>query len=283
MRVFRFTILILLLLVSACNDKARLDVISLNVRFDNPADGANEWIARRDIVTGFLIDEQAELFGLQEVLWHQYEYIDSLLGAYGSVAAGRSDGLKAGEMTPVFYNKERFDLMDHNTFWLSETPSIPGSKGWGAVLPRIVTWAKLFDNFTANELYFFNTHFSHMSDSARIMSARILSRQVELIAGDKNFIICGDFNMRPDSQAYKELFSGDSNTINDSFNILEREIIGPVDTYNGFTDKEQGSDRIDYIFVREGTVVYAHETLKIKKDLIFISDHWPVRASLLLK
>ncbi len=272
-----------ILFLLSCSDGLRLDVISLNVRYDNPADGDNEWMARRDIVADFLIGEQAELFALQEVLWHQYEYIDSLLGSYGSVTAGRSDGLKAGEMTPVFYNKERFNLIDHNTFWLSETPSIPGSKGWGAVLPRIVTWVKLFDNFTGSELYFFNTHFSHMSDSARIMSARILSGQVELIAGDKNFIICGDFNMSPDSQAYKELISGNSNTINDSFNILGTDITGPIDTYNGFTDKDEGSGRIDYIFVKEGTVVYTHEILKIKKDSIFISDHWPVKTSLLLK
>jgi endonuclease/exonuclease/phosphatase family metal-dependent hydrolase len=267
---------VLILFLFSCSDDFRLDVISLNVRYDNPSDTGNEWTVRKDILVDFLIEEQPELIGLQEVLWHQYEYIDSMLDAYGSVAAGRSDGLKAGEMTPVFYNKKRFDLMDQNTFWLSETPSIPGSKGWGAVLPRIVTWAKLYDNFTAKELYFFNTHFSHMSDSARIMSARILSRQVELIAGDRNFIICGDFNMRPDSRAYKEMLSGDSNIICDSFNLLETEIIGPVDTYNGFNDEEEGSDRIDYIFVKEGTGVYTHQTVKIKKDSVFISDHWPV-------
>lgn len=271
-----------ILLLLSCSDNSKLDVISLNIRYDNPADAVNAWSLRKDVVVDFLIDEHPDIFGLQEVLWHQYQYIDSLLPGYKSVSAGRNDGIRNGEMTPLFFNEKRFDLIDHNTFWLSETPDMPGSKGWGAVLPRIVTWARLNDNFTGNELYFFNTHFSHMSDSARIMSAGILSRQVMMIAGNKNFVICGDFNMRPDSEAYKTLLDGDSNPINDSFILSLTRPAGPPDTFNGFKNTG-GSGRIDYVFVKDSTIVYTHTTLKIMEDSLFISDHWPVKVSLLLK
>ena len=137
-----------ILLLLSCSDNSKLDVISLNIRYDNPADAGNAWSLRKDVVVDFLIDEHPDIFGLQEVLWHQYQYIDSLLPGYKSVSAGRNDGIRSGEMTPLFFNEKRFDLIDHNTFWLSETPDMPGSKGWGAVLPRIVTWARLNDNFT---------------------------------------------------------------------------------------------------------------------------------------
>ena len=81
----------------------------------------------------------------------------------------------------------------------------PGSKGWGASLPRIVTWVELKDKKSKKRLYYFNTHFAHDSDSARIMSAGILLKEVKRIAGRNSFVITGDFNMSPESKAYSIL------------------------------------------------------------------------------
>lgn len=282
MRKILFIVFSLFLSLISCKYETRLKVISLNIRYDNPRDGVNAWPNRKDIVVDFLEGERADIFGLQEVLFHQYSYIDSLLPEYSSVYAGRDDGKKKGEMSPVFYNSKRFKALESNTFWLSETPGIPGSKGWGAVLPRVVTWVKLYDRTSEEEHYFFNTHFSHMSDSARLMSSLILAEQVREISGNSKFVITGDFNMLPDSKAYKALTRDGGNMISDTYLITKSDPEGASYTYNGFKN-EPGSGRIDYIFVKEGTVIYTHETLKIKKDSIFISDHWPVKTSLLLK
>ena len=55
---------------------------------------------------------------MQEVLWNQYQLLDSVLPDYSSVGVGRNDGARGGEMNPVFFRKEKFDMVRNITFWL---------------------------------------------------------------------------------------------------------------------------------------------------------------------
>ena len=58
----------------------------------------------------------------------------ALLGpSYGHVGVGRDDGMQAGEYSPIFYDRRRFEVVDWKTIWLSPTPEVPGSKGWDTV------------------------------------------------------------------------------------------------------------------------------------------------------
>jgi endonuclease/exonuclease/phosphatase family metal-dependent hydrolase len=219
---------------------------------------------------------------MQEVLWHQYEFLDSVLTDYASTGSGRDDGSKGGELNPVFYRKDKFDLVRTITFWLSETPGFPGSRAWGSYYPRIVTWLELVQKETNKHFFFFNTHFAHDSDSARIMSSRLLKDSVSEISGEYPFIITGDLNMLPDSKGY-EVLTGPEESLSifrDSYTISETRPGGQGYTFNGFSD-EPGRGRIDYIFVRNGMEVLEHKTVKHKEDNIFISDHWPVLTRVL--
>ncbi len=184
------TVVVLTFLLVSCTpkDDSAIDVMTLNIRLDNPADSANAWPHRAPIVAGFINDRTPDLLGMQEVLWHQYEYLDSALTGYGSVAAGRDDGLQKGEACPVFYRLGRFDALANGTFWLSATPEMPGSIGWGAALTRISTWVRLYDSVMNDTLLFLNTKFYHISDSARLMSSGVLLERVRS-CGDNNFII----------------------------------------------------------------------------------------------
>ena len=116
------------------------------------------------------------------------------------------------------------------------------------------------------------------------MSSMIISKEVRNIAGDSPFIITGDFNMLPDSRAYA-ILTGEGNSdslIVDSHIISETYPSGLDYTFNGFTD-EEGRGRIDYIFVRKGTRVITHETKGPKRGELFLSDHWPVVAAVILR
>lgn len=286
-RTIIFYAILFLLVFSGCSHKSNEDaikVMTLNIRYDSPGDSLNAWPNRAAIVRNFIRNEEPDLLGMQEVLQHQYEFLDSALSDYGSIGVGRSDGAKGGEMNPVFYRKERFDMIRTKTFWLSGTPEVPGSKAWGAGLPRIVTWVELVDKNSHKHLFYFNTHFAHDSDSARIMSAGLLLSKVDSISSDFPFVITGDFNMLPTSKGY-EILTGPAESVpllKDSFVISERNPIGPMYTFNGFTDK-QGSGRIDYIFVKDGLKVLSHKTIIKKERRIYISDHWPVEAVITLK
>lgn len=272
---------LILTIVGGCekNDRRDISVITFNIRYDNPRDSLNAWPNRAGIVCDFLKSQKPDLFGLQEALWYQYEAIDSALSGYSSVAVGRDDGKKKGEMNPVFYNITRFNYVSDSTFWLSETPGKPGSRGWGASLPRIVTWVKLEEKKSGKPLYYFNTHFAHDSDSARVMSAEVLLNEVRRIAGKEKFIITGDFNMLTDSRAYAILTESGKPAplLKDSYTITESAPYGPKGTFNGWSD-EPAPGRIDYIFVKRGATVKSLTTIKIKNGPVFISDHWPVKA-----
>lgn len=281
-RILIYFSVLTLMLTGGCSgekNETSLKVMTFNLRYDNPRDSINAWPNRTGIVTNFLRTEKPDLLGMQEVLDHQYEYLDSVLTDYESVGVGRSDGARGGEMNPVFFRKDRFDLVRTITFWLSETPYIAGSQAWGAGLPRIVTWVELADRNTHDHLFYFNTHFAHDSDSARVMSAKLLMEKVDSIARGSLFVITGDFNMTPESKGYS-ILTGPYESVpmlRDSHDISAKRPYGPAYTFNGFSDKV-GNGRIDFVFVKDGLNVLEHKTFIKKEKGVFISDHWPVMA-----
>jgi endonuclease/exonuclease/phosphatase family metal-dependent hydrolase len=70
--------------------------------------------------------------------------------------------------------------------------------------------------------------------------------------------------------------------LKDAYTISEKRPSGPAFTFNGFSDKP-GTGRYDYIFVRNGMRVLDHSTVIKKEKGVFISDHWPVMASVSIK
>jgi endonuclease/exonuclease/phosphatase family metal-dependent hydrolase len=281
--LFVSSVVLCLVILSGCSHKNtgnNIKVMTLNIRYDNPEDSIYAWTERASQVCAFIDDERPDILGMQEVLWTQYQYLDSVLTEYSSVGVGRNDGSREGEMNPVFFRKGRFDPVRNITFWLSDSPDVAGSKGWGASLPRIVTWMELVDKRNHKHFFFFNTHFAHDSDSARLMSSKILLKEVNKIAEGYPFIISGDFNMPPTSTGYSILTGPNESVplIKDSYVITEKRPYGPVCTFNGFSDKKETA-RIDYIFVRNGMKVLEYKTVTKKDHGIFISDHWPVLTS----
>ena len=286
-KLYFFTVLILPVILSGCHKKPDVNILrvmTLNVRFDNPEDSVNDWPKRAHIVSNFVKNEKPDLLGMQEVLANQYNYLDSVLTDYNSVGIGRTDGAKGGEMNPVFFRKDRFELIRTRTFWLSETPEAAGSQSWGANLPCIVTWAELSEKTTHQHFYFFNTHFAHDSDSARIMSSGLLLDKVDSIAAGFPFVITGDLNMLISSKGY-EILTGPYESVpllSDTYAVTEKRPVGPAYTFNGFAE-DKSTGRVDYIFVRNGLKVLEYRTFIKKEHGIYISDHWPVMATVSLK
>ncbi len=284
---FFLIIALLCIIISACSRNVKKDditVMTFNIRYDNPDDSAFAWSNRVPVLSNLLLKEKPDIIGMQEVLYSQYELLDSLLDNYVSVGVGRDDGAKEGEMNPVFFNSERFEFVRTLTFWLSETPEKEGSKAWGSSLPRIVTWVELVDKKIHQHFFVFNTHFAHDSDLARINSSKMLMKEVGKISSGFPFIVTGDFNMDPKSLGYKILIGPDESVplFMDSYVVSDGKPVGPSGTFNGFGN-DKGNRRIDYIFVRNGMKVKDYETIVRKEHGIFISDHWPVVATVLLK
>ncbi len=129
-----------------------LNVMTWNIRLNTPSDGINAWPNRKDWVAEIIVKNKVDIAGFQEVLVEQLEDLKARLPEMDVYGVGRNDGKNAGEFTPIFFRKDRFELLDQSTFWLSMTPDKTASKGWDAALPRIASWVKLKDRQTGSVL-----------------------------------------------------------------------------------------------------------------------------------
>ena len=275
------TISILLFLIPATLFSQQMNIISYNIRLNTASDGVNAWPNRIEMVNGLLRFHEADIFGLQEALYDQIQDIEKGLPEYEWFGVGRDDGEKAGEFSPIFYNKSKFILYDHGTFWLSPTPDVP-SKGWDAALNRIVTWGLFQSKITGKQFLVFNTHFDHRGTEARKNSALLIEKKIREMTRNKNLpvILTGDFNLTPDQEPIILL----KKYMKDSFEVTEEQPYGPVGTYNGFKiEADLSSNRIDYIFVHGDVDVLKYAALTDFMDHRFPSDHLPVFAKVVLK
>lgn len=248
-------------------------VSSFNIRFDNTGDGVNQWNNRKENVVSFLKTQDMDIVGMQEVLHSQMEYLQSNLPDYGSVGVGRQDGDSLGEYAPIYYKKEHFELVEGNTFWLSETPDSP-SRGWDAVLERICTYAKLRDTRNNRIINIFNTHYDHIGSRARLESAKLIMDSVAAQDETEWVILTGDLNHTPDDRPYDILTAGN---LEDCF--FSKSTFGPEGTFNGFNPDGTFNRRIDYVFAK-GFARESYTTYDLIVSGNFLSDHFPVAALL---
>lgn len=258
-------------------------IMTYNARFDQVNDGPNQWNLRKDRFIDLIRYHSPDLFGVQEPLPNQVADLKAGLLEFNDYGVGRNDGISSGEFNSIFYRSNRFELLDQGTFWLSETPDIPGSKGWDANYPRICSWVYLRDQQTNQKLYYFNTHFDHIGANARDESARLLLNRIQTMTEFTSpVILTGDFNTGPDSNPYRILTT--STSLQDAMNLTEMPHYGPNGTWATFFVGQGLGDRIDFIFVTPQHIrVLKHAILTDSNNQYFPSDHLPVVAELLIK
>lgn len=263
------------------NSADTIRVMSYNIRFDNPNDGINAWPNRSHQVVEMIgVKYQADIIGVQEALKSQIEDMERNLPEYTWVGVGRDDGREAGEFSPIFFKKERFELIATNTFWLSEFPDQPGSISWDAAITRVATWARLKDATKGQEFYVVNTHFDHMGEVARVESAKVISDFILEIEEEFPVIITGDFNVQETSEAYSVMKNIQG--ISDARYSSEAEHRGPTATFNNWIELQPDESRIDYIFVRDNVRVLNHHIIDDRYDDRFPSDHLPVLVDVIM-
>jgi endonuclease/exonuclease/phosphatase family metal-dependent hydrolase len=282
MRKNYFTWILLSVLILSCSEEPsqetgltfiedyEVKASSFNIRFDNPDDGPNNWHNRKEHVVAFVRDRSIEIVGMQEVLNNQFEYLKTELPQYSAVGVGRDDGISQGEYAPIFFKTDLFELIDSGTFWLSETPETP-SIGWDAVIKRICTYAILKDLRNDREIHFYNTHFDHVGDQARIESAKLITERIQSNSAGEWVILTGDLNVEPGTPPYATIADAG---LSDAFFSNESE--GPVGTWNGFQNSSAYNRRIDYVFSNGFASLYYLTSDETYVSGRFLSDHFPV-------
>ena len=183
-----------------------IKVMSFNLRTAAANDGENNWEKRKALALARVQAFEPDLLGLQECRDDaQAEFVRLGLPDYHFYGVHREGpGDSALEMAPLLFRHSSFRLLETGSFWLSETPEVPGSMSWGSNYPRTVSWARLACQDSGLALTYVNTHFDY-HPPAIDGDARVLRQWLDQIREVSPLIITGDFNAEKDSSAYRLL------------------------------------------------------------------------------
>ncbi|MCM8540750.1 MAG: endonuclease/exonuclease/phosphatase family protein [Lentisphaeraceae bacterium] len=282
--LFLLNFVLLALLFTSCSstpeviEDGKVRAMSFNIRYGTAKDGDNHWEKRKAMVFKVIKDYAPDFVGMQEALKFQIDEIVEANSQYKSAGIGR-DGENKGEFSNILYNHLKFELLENETFWLSDTPETM-SKSWGNGLHRICTWALLKNKVSGKHIYVFNTHFDHRSVPSRVQSARLIIQKIkERQHLEYPFILTGDFNAI-ESSLEMNYFS--SNNILDSDRFVDHE-----DQNRGsFTGFKFGNykHKIDYIYISaKQWNVKKSEIVRYSENEKYPSDHFPIYAELEIK
>ena len=294
-----------------CADTATLRVGSYNIRLATGDKGTpNDWMERRNDLIAFIRKMDLDVFGLQEVRPEQAVFLAEHLPEYGYVGEHRGADRKSDEASPVCYRKSRFTALKSGTFWLSETPDVPGKKGWGAACPRVCSWLLLEDRRTGRRFCFANTHTDHVSELARKEGMLLVIERMKKFGAGVPIVFTGDHNCRETEEPALAV----SRLLRNALYESETPPQGPWRTFTGWcwrdaeypaveamklplrirnarkgspdADKsknggyvwEDCGPRIDYIYVSPGIRVLDYATLSDPRPgtHLYPSDHFPV-------
>ncbi|MBQ6264490.1 MAG: endonuclease/exonuclease/phosphatase family protein [Clostridia bacterium] len=201
---------------------------------------------------------------------------EELKDDYAYVGLGRDKDNK-GEASPVFYLKEKYDLVDSGTFWLSQTPD-EVSKGWDANYNRVCTYAVLKNRQTGFTYAHFNAHFDHIGIIARQESISLVTKKIAEICPDIPVVFSGDLNDEEGSAMYNMAVS--SGLRDSKFLAVKTMDSLTYHGYSAFTEATR-TKPIDFIFVNDFiSSVASYEVDLTKYNGIYPSDHHPVIVEL---
>jgi endonuclease/exonuclease/phosphatase family metal-dependent hydrolase len=242
-------------------------VASFNIRTSRGRDGSNQWRHRQAPCLAAVRGFAADVAGLQEVRPDQLEDLRHAFPAATIVGAGRdTDG--GGEHASVLVSPD-WTVESSETRWLSATPTRPGSRGWDAELPRVVSIVRLRRG--AVRLGVANTHFDHRGATARARSAALIAEWLGQ-ERDRPWVVLGDLNDVPGSPPLRLLAEAGYT------DVLAADAGGTEHAFTGATDRT----RIDYILTGPGVEASAAWIGHDRPGGALPSDHWPVLADLLI-
>lgn len=255
-----------------------LHVMSFNIRraMNGPlVRRCDRWSHRAPAVASLLESEAPTILGLQEVRPRALGVVRDALGSrYRSVGRGRGRH-GDGEGTPILYDSSRLTLRSWSQQALSHTPTVPGSLGWGNLIPRILVAAAFTDDATGRDLLVVNTHLDHLSSASRARSARAITALVA--RGTSPAVVMGDLNAGAGSASVRALLAGG---LVDAWDAAERRLTAAWGTCPGYGPARAGGRRIDHILVTPDIGVRAAAINDRSFDGIRPSDHLPVQTLL---
>ena len=244
-----------------------MKIVTFNLRTDVKVDGENRFAFRKGIILDKIAAEQPDVVGFQEMAPAMAQFLSRYLEKdYLLVGCGRKADFSC-ESCKIAFRKDKYELMFLETFWLSETPFVPGSRfDCASEYPRVCTHVILRPFEGGAPFHVYNTHLDHISDEARTLGAKAIMAHMadDLEKWDYPAALMGDMNAYPDSGAVHAF-------LNDPEVALTNQTPGFHASYHGFGTVD--APQIDYILTRGMKAVSAPVAWGMTETGKYLSDH----------
>ncbi len=251
-------------------------IMSFNLRCVDDEEGS---IHNRSQIAVAVIDQYApDSFGVQEATPKWIKILDKKFSEkYARVGEGRSHIEMFTEYSAVYYRKDKYNLIDSGTIWLSETPEKKYTKSFDSKHNRIATWAVLENKETGEKFTHINTHLDHVLESTRVEQSKVLLTKISELEKNTKVICTGDFNTYETAEAYSVMTA----SMDDTKLLAEKSDTGiTFHKYGTIEEHEDGA--IDFIFTTKGMKVDTYKIIRNTVEGMYPSDHYPIVADIVL-
>ncbi len=269
-------------------------VMTYNILFDIPDPDFDRWAVRKHFVADIIKAHDPDIVGLQEPFAFQVEDLVQLCPGYQAIALVNPPTPLTDTDATILFKETRFAKITQGSYWLSPTPDVPFSGGWGRgfgnFFPRMVIWALMVELETGMRFSLVNTHFDNTSPSQE-KSAPLFLERTKLLADKGPVIATGDFNSTPSSLAYRILTTGYTEGESDGTHGNRFALTDSFDLAPGFEIRARSGDatdydpdtRIDHVFVAGGNIScqrWIVDMTSYGPERKYPSDHFAVIAHL---
>ncbi len=251
-------------------------IMSFNLRYCDDKAGS---VKDRSKISAAIIEQyEPDSFGAQEATGRWMKILGKALGEkYAYVAHPRDKQGYKSERNPVFYLKDKYNLIDKGTIWLSETPEAKYTKSFDSNCHRIATWAVLENKVTGERYTHINTHLDHILEETRVAQVEVLIKKLTELQKENRVFCTGDFNTDPSSKVYSRM----TETSDDVKTVAKITDDGMTFHDYGRCSKQAGST-IDYIFASKGSDVATYKIIRNTFNDMYSSDHFPIVADIIV-
>jgi len=264
-----------------------MKIMTCNIRCSTAGDGENAWTFRRDLCCRVIRSRSPDIIGFQEIREDQFADLSAAFGEFDAYGAADVP-LGRHRVNSIFFRRDVFHLLSASTFWLSETPQVPGSSSWNSANIRLAGWVHLREPASARELVVVNTHLDHRSQEARERQAQLINAWAAVFPADCPMILTGDMNCdrtNPAIRAFKEAgwrdtheaVHGPAEPGHTVHWFLGPDHMKKTATFDWWPDNQ---GKVDWIFVRGNVKVTDAEIVRDSERARYPSDHYFVSADL---
>jgi len=247
----------------------KLKLVSFNIRcLYDTVDGENDFVHRRAGIEKKLNAEKPDVICFQEVTPPIAADLKKMLPDY-TLLFNQRGAKYDGEGLMIALKDETVSLVTLDSFWLSETPYVAGSRYQHQSDCPHVCQTAVIKGADGTVFRVSNNHLDHRDDEARVLGIGQVLRY--MAAAQETYpmpyFILGDFNATPDSTALAACTAA-------GLVQLSKESGG---TFHNFGRREVDLE-IDYIFA-DKAYPFTFEKWEDRENGVFLSDHYPLAVT----